>query len=136
MPFTGPMEDRLAIRELYDSYADAANRMDRAEWLACWTDDAQWWTHYFDLAGQDAIAAQYDLLMGSVATSLFTTQICAIESAGDTASGRAMCSERLLMHAGGEHRLSGIYHDELRREGGTWRFSRRVYKVLTEEMGQ
>ena len=34
MGFTGPMEDRLAIRELYDAYADGANRMDRAAWLA------------------------------------------------------------------------------------------------------
>ena len=34
MPFTGPVEDRNAIRELYDSYADASSRGDRADWLA------------------------------------------------------------------------------------------------------
>ena len=42
MPFTGPLEDRIAIREMYDSYADGANRMDRAMWLSVWANDAVW----------------------------------------------------------------------------------------------
>jgi len=32
MAFTGPMEDRLAIRELHDSYGDAVFRADGDEW--------------------------------------------------------------------------------------------------------
>ena len=134
MPFTGPAEDRQAIRELYDFYADASCRGDRADFLACWTQDGSWWTHYFDLQGREAIATQYDQLMGAVQATIFSGQMLSIEVAGDTARCRAICSERLLMGEHGQHVLTGIYHDELRREGGQWLFHRRIYKVVTEEM--
>lgn len=134
MPFTGPVEDRLAIRDLYDFYADASCRGDRADFLACWTDDAYWWTHYFELTGKEAIAAQYDSLMAAVKATIFSGQMCSIEVAGDKAQCRALCSERLLMGEIGQHVLTGMYHDELARVDGEWRFARRVYKVVTEEM--
>ena len=34
MPFTGPAEDRLAIRELLETYADAVTRCDAEAWGA------------------------------------------------------------------------------------------------------
>ena len=134
MPFTGPVEDRNAIRELYDSYADASSRGDRADWLACWSQDAHWWTHYFSIDGKDAIASQYDQLMAAVQATIFMGQLCSVEVSGDTARGRALCSERLLMGELGEHRLTGLYHDDLVRVDGKWRFRSRVYKVVSEEM--
>lgn len=42
MPFTGPAEDRLAIRELLEAYADAVCRSDAEDWGATWADDAEW----------------------------------------------------------------------------------------------
>ncbi|MET0587025.1 MAG: nuclear transport factor 2 family protein [Novosphingobium sp.] len=134
MPFTGPIEDRLAIRDLYDSYADGANRGDRADWLAGWSDDAVWWSHYFDLKGRDAIAAKYDEITADVRQTIFMTQICSIEVSGDSAKCRAVTSERLLQKAGGEYQLTGLYEDELERRGGQWLFVRRVYNVLHEAM--
>lgn len=134
MPFTGPMEDRLAIRDLYDTYADAANRGDRTLWLGCFTGDANWWTHYFDVTGRDAIGTQYDQTMAAVEKAIFMTQICAIEVSGDSAHCRAVCSERLFMGAAGEMQLTGMYHDELARVDGQWLFAKRVYKVVTEVM--
>lgn len=35
MPFTGPFEDRLAIRELIESYGDAVTQRDVDAWAAC-----------------------------------------------------------------------------------------------------
>lgn len=134
MPFTGPIEDRLAIRDLYDAYADASIRGDREDWLACWSDDAHWWTHYFEQRGKDALGTQYDQLMAAVKQTIFTGQVCSIEVTGDSARCRALCSERLLMGDIGQHLLTGFYHDELVREQGRWLFSSRVYKVLTEEL--
>lgn len=134
MAFTGPIEDRLAIRDLYDSYADGANRGDRAAWLACWSDDAVWWTHYFEMKGRDAIGGQYDQLMANVKQTIFTTQICAIEVSGNTATARAVCSERLLQTTGGEYQLTGRYEDELERRDGQWIFVRRTYHVMHEAM--
>jgi len=39
MAFTGPFEDRLAIRELVDSYGDAVARNDAQAWGANWAED-------------------------------------------------------------------------------------------------
>ena len=138
MPFTGPAEDRQAIRELYDSYADATNRSHRADWLACWTDDALWRTHYFEDEGKAAIGARNDLLLANVSQATFLTQIGAIEVGGqiggNVAKGRVYCLERLMMRGGGSHRLTGQYDDEIVREAGEWRFRRRIYTPLIEEL--
>lgn len=132
MAFTGAIDDRIAIRELYDAYADGANRMDRAAWLAVWSDDAVWKTHYFEQRGIAAIGAQYDELMAPVTATSFITQICAIEVDGDTATARAIAQERLAM-PGGSFRLTGRYEDSLVRTGEGWRFARREYHVMFEE---
>jgi hypothetical protein len=42
MPFTGPNEDRLAIRELIDTYADATNLRDAELWGSLFDEDARW----------------------------------------------------------------------------------------------
>lgn len=41
MPFTGPAEDRLAIRELLETYADAVTRCHADDWAATWAEDAE-----------------------------------------------------------------------------------------------
>lgn len=133
MAFTGAIDDRIAIRELYDAYADGANRMDRAAWLAVWSDDALWKTHYFEQRGIAAIGAQYDELMAPVTATSFITQICAIEVSGDTATARAIAQERLAM-PGGSYRLTGRYEDQLVRTDAGWRFAQRDYHVMFEEM--
>ena len=136
MPFTGPMEDRALIRELFDRYADAACRLARDEWLACWTEDASWWTHYFDVSGKAAIAATYDGLMANAGTTAFFGQIGSIEVDGDSAVCRSYAQERIVFKDGsGSHRLVGRYEDTLRNEGGTWLFAARKYLVMIEEMG-
>jgi uncharacterized protein (TIGR02246 family) len=133
MAFTGPIEDRLAIRDLYDTYADCANRGDQAGFLACFTEDGFWQTHYFAESGKDAIRAQHDALMANVSQTTFFTQIGMIEVSGDSALARAICMERLMMKTGGSHRLTGRYDDELVRQDGQWLFKRRVYVPLIEE---
>jgi ketosteroid isomerase-like protein len=132
MPFTGPLEDRIAIREMYDSYGDGANRMDRALWLSVWADDAVWKTHYFELEGIQAIGEKYDELMAPVSATTFFTQLGSIEVSGDTARASATCAERLIM-PGGSFRLTGRNDDVLVRRGGHWLIQRREYFVLIEE---
>ena len=132
MPFTGPIEDRLAIREMYDSYADGANRMDREAWLSAWAEDAVWKTHYFEVSGIAAIGAKYDELMAPVTATTFLTQICSIEVEGDTARARAIGQERLMM-PGGSFRLTGLNEDQLIRRKGRWQILRRDYHVSVEE---
>ncbi len=132
MPFTGPVEDRLAIRELYDEYADGANRMDRAAWLSVWADDAEWKTHYFEVTGKAEIGAKYDELMAAVTATTFLTQICSIEVDGEHARASAIGQERLMM-PGGSFRLTGLNEDQLVRREGRWLILRRDYHVSVEE---
>ncbi|MDA1207809.1 MAG: nuclear transport factor 2 family protein, partial [Proteobacteria bacterium] len=42
MSSSGPIEDRLSIRELVDSYNDAVMRFDGDAWSANWAEDAVW----------------------------------------------------------------------------------------------
>src|SRR3546814_11974181 len=42
MPFEGSFEDRLALRDLLDAYADAVNRADSEAWAATWDDGGRW----------------------------------------------------------------------------------------------
>lgn len=39
MANSGPTEDRLAIREVIENYADAVTRRDGDAWAACWAED-------------------------------------------------------------------------------------------------
>ena len=50
---SGPVEDRLAIRELVESYNDAVMRFDGEAWAANWTDDGTWDTGQGELTGKD-----------------------------------------------------------------------------------
>jgi len=134
MPFTGPVEDRNAIRELYEAYADGANRGNREDWLDCYAEDAVWKTHYFELTGREAIGAKYDEITGDVVDTTFFTQIGSIEVEGDTARARAFCAESLLQKSGGTYELTGEYHDDIVRRGGRWLFLRRDYLVKREKL--
>ncbi|WP_218894824.1 hypothetical protein [Mycolicibacterium vinylchloridicum] len=37
--FSGPIEDRLSIRERFDSYSDAVTRQALDDYLDCWAED-------------------------------------------------------------------------------------------------
>lgn len=134
MGFTGSVEDRLAIRELYDAYADSGSRSDRQAWLDCFADDARWKTHYFDLQGKDAIAAKYDEIMGGVVDVKFFTQIGSIEVEGDTARVRMQQDESLLFPNGTTYDLLGAYEDTLVKRNGRWWFRDKVYVVKREKV--
>ncbi|MCX7864139.1 MAG: nuclear transport factor 2 family protein [Novosphingobium sp.] len=136
MAFTGAMADRLAIRELYDTYADGGSRCCRETWLGCYADDARWRSHYFDLQGIEAIAATFDRIMQGVAHAKVFTQIGSIEIEGDAAQVRMRQDECLFYEDGQTYELLGTYDDVLVRRDGRWRFKDRVYTVIREVQPQ
>lgn len=133
MQFSGPIEDRLAIQELYCVYADASSRGAKEDWLACWSDDAQWNSHLFTCPGKPAIAAQWDALWASFENLAFLCQQGPVAVTGDTATARSYAREVIRLKDGGLFKLVGAYEDHLRREDGAWRFHRRDYRPLVEE---
>lgn len=133
MAFTGPAEDRLAIRELYGTYADSSWRGDREQWLSCFTDDGRWTSHLFDAAGRDALRATWDGLWKDWETVAFLGEIGAMQIEGDTAHVRSYAREIVLMKNGSHFKLCGHYADTLRKTGGEWKFARREY---TQTIGE
>ena len=93
MSFTGPLEDRLLIRELYDRYADACWRADREEWLSCFIDDARWTTHLFACSGKGEMGETWDRIAADWVNVAFQSVIGSIEVSGETAKARSYARE-------------------------------------------
>ncbi|MEY3645573.1 MAG: hypothetical protein RL127_281, partial [Bacteroidota bacterium] len=57
--YAGPLEDRIAVRELYESYADATTRRDAPLWVSCWSSQSKWQPSDELYEGRDAIVARW-----------------------------------------------------------------------------
>lgn len=134
MAFIGSVEDRLAIRELVDSYSDAVARRDADDWIATWTDDAVWDLMGHEVAGKEAILQTWLGAMGTFDFVGFHADPGHIEVTGETATARIYVSEVLVGSGSSDvRRVEGRYEDEFRKDGGVWRFSRRAYSILHDQ---
>jgi uncharacterized protein (TIGR02246 family) len=133
MAFTGPQEDRLAIRDLYGTYTDASSRGDRESWLTCFTEDGQWNTHLFEVSGRDALRQQWDALWANFTAVSFLSEIGMMQVTDNNAKARAFTREVILLTNGKIYRLAGQYDDELVRVHGEWLFARRHYRPVVDE---
>ncbi len=134
MAFTGPMEDRLAIRELYDTYGDGSCRADAETFLSCWAEDGQWNTHIFSRTGKAELREQWDMLWAGFEKVAFLGNVLSIEVDGDKATARSVAREIVSLKGGGIFKLAGLYRDQLVRRNGAWLFQQRDYEVLAEEL--
>ncbi len=142
MPFTGPIEDRVAIRELIDSYSEGVMLRDAAAWGQTWAEDAYWSLPEFkdheEFVGRAAIVEGWVMSMSRFASMtdfslpmIYIGTPGSIEVEGDKATARVFTSEIYRdPETGTEHRVRGFYDDELARIEGRWLFTKRVYKVL------
>ena len=133
MAFTGPLEDRTAIRELMESYADAVFRHDADAWAACWTDDAVWDLLGTEVRGRATLVPAWKGAMAGFRLAAFFVFPGEIIVDGETATARSHTQEHLLTVDGGVRRIIGRYQDALSKADGRWRFSLRRYTVLNEE---
>lgn len=133
MAFTGPLEDRILIRERMGSYADAAFQNDCDAWLDNWVADCIWTGPGFELRGKPALQAQWQAIWATQDAMAFFTDIGAIEVQGDRALARCYCREILALKGGEFRKIVGRYDDELVRQNGQWLFAKRRYSVLMDE---
>jgi hypothetical protein len=133
MPFTGPVEDRLAIRELLESYADAVIRCDPLAWGSLWAEDAEWsLPDYPEIGvtrGRDAIVAMWVEAMKAYPGILFQAWPGAIEVDGDRATMHSYTSE-VYDQGGVTMRDRGAYEDACVKVDGRWLFSSRSFRNL------
>ncbi|MGO4166580.1 nuclear transport factor 2 family protein [Novosphingobium sp. YAF33] len=138
MPYTGPFEDRLAIRELLETYADAVTRRDAEDWGATWAEDAEWsLPDYPELGttrGRPAIVAMWTEAMKAYPGILFQAWPGSIEISGDSATMRSYTAE-VYDHDGVTKRDRGVYEDRCVKVDGRWLFSSRSFRNVHRQHG-
>lgn len=129
--FSGQLEDRIAIRELHDSYCDAVLRFDADDWGALWTQDAVWSLMGTEVVGRENIVNLWNGAMGAFDAVSFVGIPASLEVKGDTASGRYQTHEILVEN--GEPRIAGgRYDDEFIKQDGRWLYSKRIFNVVAQ----
>jgi ketosteroid isomerase-like protein len=133
MPFTGPAEDRLAIRDLLDTYADAVTRCDAQAWGATWAEDAAWSLPDIPsigtTRGRAAIVAIWSEAMKAYPGILFMAWPGSIEVNGHTATVRSYTLE-VFDHDGMTIHQRGEYQDICVKENGQWLFKSRSFRTI------
>lgn len=133
MPFTGPIEDRIAIRELLDTYADAVTLCDAEAWGATWDEDAEWslpdYPEIGTTHGRTAIVAMWVEAMKGFPGIMFEAWPGSIEVEGDTARVRSWTSE-VYDQNGRTLRDRGHYEDLCVKREGKWLFKSRSFRNI------
>ncbi len=137
MPFTGPVEDRLAIRELLDTYAEAVTRRDAEQWGNCWAQDSRWempdYPEFPPQNGRSAIVELWSAAMAQYPGIMFSAWPGSIEIAGNSATMRSYTAETYDQD-GTTVRDRGVYDDECVKIDGQWFFSRRVFRNIHKQI--
>jgi hypothetical protein len=133
--FTGPLEDRIAIREVLETYADAVNRVDEQLWASLWVEDSHWdLSHYPELGiveGKEAIVKLWREAMPIYPKLSFFVGIGAILIDGDRADARVYVSE-VYEEPGTlkDKRARACYNDKLVKRGGQWFLQSRNFTII------
>jgi len=134
MAFTGPIEDRLAIRELMDTYADAICRVDAVDYAGCWADEGAiwsipWYPAIGTIHGKDKIMETWVEAMKTFAGDNFVMRPASIEIDGDRAKVTARTSEVYDIEDT-IFRDRGFYEDVCVKVNGRWYFKERTFHLL------
>jgi uncharacterized protein (TIGR02246 family) len=132
MVSSGPLEDRLAIRELVESYNDAVMRFDAEAWAANWAEDAIWSLPGMgEVAGKAKFVPLWTEMMSGLSFAGFYASAGPIAVSGDTATATWWQQEVLHRKDGVKLAIHGRYEDTYAKRGGRWYFTKRVYAVLS-----
>ncbi len=131
--FSGPIEARFQIRELFGAYSDSVFQKDVEAWLSHWTDSGVWLLIRQEVRGKAELRAQWEKLWQSLNNMMFFTEIGSITVEGDRARCRSYCREILHLKNGSIQKVVGMYEDELISVNGEWYFERRNYQLISDE---
>lgn len=129
MMFAGPVEDRLALRELIDSYSGAVMRRDAQAWAQTWHPQARWIFRGNTVAGKEAIVETWTRAMAGFASVMFVAFPSAITITDQTARMTTHTFEHLETLDGKVILQSGLYHDTAVQDEAGWRFTERAFSA-------
>ena len=129
---SGPIEERLAIRELVETFAVATTRIDAELWGSTWAEEGAWKLPSLDVpvVGRDAIVSTFREKMAYLRLISMTSISTGLVVEGDRARGEAQCQELIYPQAGGRTVVVGCFEDEYVKRDGEWFFLSRTYTVL------
>ena len=127
---TGAVADRLAIRELIESYNAAVIEKDAAKWIANWVEDGVWNLGGGNIEGKDRILESWLTIMAPYEhASVFAQPIFIQVEEGD-GTAHWHTNERLKLYSGDEMLAVGRYKDRYVRTNGVWKIKQRDYSVV------
>ncbi len=124
----------LELRKSAELYAQAADRRDKTQWNAVLTDDCVIEGPGFRIAGREATMGTIDMLAQSFRSTVHHIHNQVVQVNGDIAKGETYCTANHLLNDAEMILVMEIrYQDEWRREGGVWRFTKRLLVIDWEE---
>ena len=130
MPFEGSFEDRLALRDLLDAYADAVNRADSEAWAATWDEGGRWSLPGFGIfEGKAKIVDTWRAAMRAFPDIVFRAWPGSIEIHGETAAMRSYTEEIFLRRRAPPDPRSD---DVCRRINSRWLFTERRFRPFPQ----
>jgi hypothetical protein len=132
---TGPTEDRLAIRELIETFAVGVMRMDPEIWGSTWAEEGMWKIPSMTepVKGKKNLLPAFKERMAYVKFMSMISFPTELVIEGDRARGRAHGQEIIIPKTGGRKFVVGCFDDEYVKRNGRWYFLSRVFEVLGAE---
>ena len=134
MAFEGPAEDRLAIRELTETYADAVCRNDVEAWKSTWMEESLWSfpdvPQLGSIRGRQAICDTWSAIMSGLPGLVLSSIPGSLKVEGDSATGCCYVADVYDDASGHCVRSHGRYDDVFAKSHGKWRFVSRTFTSL------
>ncbi len=141
MYFKGSLEDRMAIRELIETYADAVTQRDAQVWASLWAGDSRWdmpdLGSGVSMEGKEEIVSSWLQMMEQYHgpadepwSFSFVSSIGNIAVDGDRAKVRWYSTEVFADGQGNSKQLKGQCDDVLVRDGPYWLISERTWYMM------
>lgn len=121
-------DDKLEIQELETRYYFTVDHDDLDGWVAAFTEDGQFESPFGNATGAEALRTWIEGFHKHAAGNRHMWLNHLSEEDGE---GARSVSYFLVVDAGNQPTLGAIgeYESQLRKEGGRWKFSRRVLKL-------
>jgi hypothetical protein len=131
----GPIEDRLAIRELIETFAEGAMRMDPVIMGSTWAEDGVWKLPSMSepARGKAEILKVFPEKMAYVKFMSMIAFPVDMVVEGDTARCRTYCREFIFPKTGGQKFVLGCFEDQMVKRNGEWLFASRIYEIVGVE---
>jgi hypothetical protein len=130
--FKGPLEDRVAIAELHQTYADGVVLADAEIWGSVWVEEAHWSLLGMEVDGREKIVAMWVQAMGNFDAVSFHCVPSMTTIDGDRATGRCQTQEVMKVKDGSTRVIGGLYEDEMVKRDGRWSYTSRKFRIVAE----